>query len=81
MSRERDLITAVLVQAIKDYLSKNMALRKQAEHWFERQGEEPFSFPWCCRQLDVDPSRTLGKIRGMTMGSFKKMNRNKEAAA
>ncbi len=81
MSRERDLITAVLVQAIKDYLSKNMKLRKQALYWFERDGEEPFSFPWCCRQLDIDSKRTFRKIQKMTTDSFKKFNQNKEAAA
>jgi len=81
MSGERKLIVAVLELATKDYLSKNRTYRKQAAHWFMREDEDLFSFVWCCRHLDIDPKRTFGKIQKMTMDSFKKNNRNREAAA
>ena len=73
-------------QAIKDYLSDqkisaNRALRKQAEYWFERREEDLFSFAWCCRHLDIDPDRTLGKIKKATLASFRKSYRIKEEVA
>lgn len=59
---EKLLIVAVIERAVRDYFypkkgnecrgGKAMMLRREARVWLTDDSEEPFSFNWCCKQLD-----------------------------
>lgn len=57
---EKLLIVAVIERAVRDYFypkkgneTRNLTqVRYEARGWLLSDSEEPFSFNWCCRQLD-----------------------------
>jgi uncharacterized lipoprotein YmbA len=51
----RKLWAAVLDQAIKDALSGNLYLKKEARDWFCSKNQDIGSFLWVCSTLDINP--------------------------
>lgn len=66
-SPEKRLLLAVLEQAIRDCLEKDVAYAKQAQWWIfeDKDGDFhwPFSFTWVCRYLDIDPEEVQSRVR------------------
>lgn len=70
---ERLLLVAVLVRAVEDItLSYRMVSDEQrtalwwVKNWKERHFKIPFSFPWVCEHLDLDPYEMRKNILGST---------------
>lgn len=68
---ERRLLAAILERAILDFVGNDQKEMSEAEEWLfaetensEHQAEE-FSFPWLCRELDLDVKTIADKIRSM----------------
>lgn len=59
---ERRLWAAVLLQAVEDWNSSNMRLRKEAEKFFF---EMPEDFARVCRGAGMSPSGVLARIKFM----------------
>jgi hypothetical protein len=63
---ERDLWTAVFLQAIDDLTGTKgpnpRAIQKAAQRWFESTSEEPRAFLWLCIHLNLDPAAVLESI-------------------
>jgi hypothetical protein len=63
---ERDLWTAVFLQAIDDLTGTKgpnpRAIQKAAQRWFESTSEEPRAFLWLCIHLNLDPAAVLKSI-------------------
>ena len=63
---ERDLWTAVFLQAIDDLTATKgphpLALQKAAQRWFESTSEKPRAFLWLCIHLNLDPAAVLESI-------------------
>jgi hypothetical protein len=65
---ERDLGTAVLVQAICELTGADgnryhrATLRYFARLWFESDDHQPSSFNWICDQLELDASRLRRRV-------------------
>jgi hypothetical protein len=66
---ERRLLLAILERAVLDYVGNDRREVEEAEAWIfgdlDSPGNEQFSFPWVCEQLDLDMYRISGKIRVM----------------
>ena len=62
---ERDLWTAVFLQAIDDLTGTKgahpLALQKAAQRWFESTSEERGAFLWVCNLLNLSPGRLYRK--------------------
>ena len=63
---ERDLWTAVFLQAIDDLTDTKgpnpRPLQKAAQRWFESRSAEPRTFLWVCSHLNLDPAAVLEKL-------------------
>lgn len=59
ISGERSLLCSVLVRAISDFVASKGEDRRTARRWLRAWKEidfkRPFSFPWVCTELDLDP--------------------------
>lgn len=68
-SPERRLLLAVLERAILDYVGNDKKEVEQSEQWIfgdlDNPTNSPFSFPWLCRELDLDIFDIANKIRLM----------------
>ena len=66
---ERRLLTAILERAILDYVGNDEKEMKQAEVWIfgdlDESESTEFSFPWLCRELDLDVKFISAKIKEM----------------
>jgi len=64
---ERRLLLAILERAILDYVGNDQKEISEADEWlFTFDPEEAiFSFPWLCRELDLDFKDIAEKIRSM----------------
>lgn len=69
---ERDLVAAVIAQAFRDLHCKvrrpghyfsAVAHSRMAEAWIDSAAKDPWSFIWCCDQVELDPDiiRRSGK--------------------
>lgn len=67
-SPERKLVASVIAQAILDL--KDEDSRYPAAEWLLDKCEEPWTFRWCCLQLDYDPNKMLRKIWDHVPGGF-----------
>lgn len=58
-SPERSLLVALLRRALFDFFGGSASEKDAARDWIfdEDSEEEPFSFPWVCAYLDMDPER------------------------
>jgi hypothetical protein len=59
---DRGLWTAVLLQALEDWKSGNMRLKRAAEEFFF---EDESDFAQVCRGAGLSPESVLGKLRAM----------------
>jgi hypothetical protein len=66
---ERRLLLAVLERAILDYVGNEDREVEAAKEWLfgdlDEQLHTEFSFPWVCRELDLDIATVVTKIRSM----------------
>lgn len=66
---ERRLLAAILERAILDYVGNDEKETQQAEEWLFSDVEDTnageFSFPWLCRELDLDVKFIAEKIKSM----------------
>ena len=68
LARYRSLIAAVVAQGIAGWRTAEAArVRKNAfsrepRRWLTSASEAPFSFRWCCEQLDIAPDSVLRRI-------------------
>ncbi len=66
---ERNLLMAILVRAILDFVGNNSQEAEEAEEWLfagsSRDEDEPYTFAWLCQQLDLDKFSIAEKIRAM----------------
>lgn len=67
---ERNLLMAVLVRAILDYVGNEEKEVETATEWLfddleSAQPYTPYSFSWICEQLDLDREQVAAKVRAM----------------
>lgn len=68
IGRYRSLIAAVVSQAISDWRAADAArVRKDSfspepRRWLTSASEAPFSFRWCCEELDIAPDTALSRL-------------------
>lgn len=68
---ERRLLVAILERAVLDYVGNDEREMASAEQWLfgdeDSDANRPheFSFPWICRELDLDVKRIAEKIHQM----------------
>lgn len=68
LARYRSLIAAVVAQGITDWRAARALCQggkgysREPERWLRSQAETPFSFRWCCVQLDIAPDSVLRRI-------------------
>ncbi len=66
---ERRLLTAILERAILDFVGNDEREVDDAQEWIFSDLENPnageFSFPWLCRELDLDVKFIADKIKSM----------------
>ena len=68
---ERRLLAAILERAILDFVGNDEKEMLEAQEWIfsEIDGSEQlvgeFSFPWLCRELDLDVQSIANKIKAM----------------
>jgi len=66
---ERNLLLAVLERAILDFIGNDPKEREQAHSWIfgdlDTMTAEPFTFPWVCQQLDLQPYRVAATVKRM----------------
>ena len=66
---ERRLLAAILERAILDYVGKDEREMQDAHDWIFADMEDPnageFTFPWLCRELDLDVKFISEKIKAM----------------
>ncbi len=68
---ERRLLLAVLERAVLDFVGNDEREMESAEQWLFGDSEadvstaREFSFPWICRELDLDIKRISEKINQM----------------
>ena len=66
--RCRSLIAAVVSQAISDWRAaeaarvRKGAFSREPQQWLTSASEAPFSFRWCCEQLDIAPDTVLSRL-------------------
>ena len=60
---EHNLLIGLINNAIWDLGSKDTGIKGNARRWLLSNNDTEFSFRWCCHALDVDPVKTLQKIR------------------
>jgi hypothetical protein len=52
---EHQLLSAYVLTALEDLHDK--LHHQDARRWFLARSRDPFSFLWCCDQLQLDPGR------------------------
>lgn len=66
---ERRLLAAILERAILDYVGNDEREMQDAHDWIFVDIDNPhadeFSFPWLCRELDLDVKFIAEKIKAM----------------
>lgn len=66
---ERRLLAAILERAILDYVGNDEKEMLEAEEWIFSEVDShtagEFSFPWLCRELDLDVKFIADKIKAM----------------
>jgi len=61
-ARCRALIAQVVTQGISDWRTSQVNRKRsgaswvEPERWLRSESCAPFSFVWCCEQLEIDPS-------------------------
>ena len=62
---ERNLLSAILFRAVRDYLGNVKELKREAGKWiFCRECyDEEFSCRWVCEQIDVDYYRLVRELK------------------
>ena len=66
-SAEKHLLVSIMKRALFDYFGGNESERQEASEWLfaETKGEPPFSFPWICAHLKIEPADILKSIGSM----------------
>jgi hypothetical protein len=65
---ERNLLMAILVRAILDFVGNDKKEALSAQEWLSQEdteGEEVFTFAWICNQLDLDHKTIQSRIFAM----------------
>ena len=65
---ERRLLCAVIKQAYRDATGQGgrKALMRDAREWLNSEKNNPFSYSWICKILNIDPSIIRGSLRTIT---------------
>ena len=66
-SAEKNLLVSIIKRALFDYFGGSETERQEAREWLfsEIKGEPPFSFPWICAHLRIEPTDILNSIGAM----------------
>jgi hypothetical protein len=60
---ERALLCALIHRSLMDAQSSNQYQRDEALAWLQDDTIEPFTFLWCCQEMDIDPKQFLSLLQ------------------